>query len=46
MSQVDFANELALCEKLLQIDGRNFHCWDYRRKVAKMAAISKKDEYE
>ncbi|CAG9535830.1 unnamed protein product [Cercopithifilaria johnstoni] len=40
----NIAEELTACEKFLDIDGRNFHCWDYRREVAKFGAHSAEEE--
>lgn len=37
-------NEIKLCEKALSIDGRNFHVWDHRRSVAKLANLTDEDE--
>lgn len=43
----NFKEELAFCEKsLLDFDCRNFHCWDYRRDVAKMAGLDEQEEME
>ncbi|KAH7725444.1 Protein M57.2 [Aphelenchoides avenae] len=36
--------ELGLCEKALMMDCRNFHCWDHRRSVAKLAKLTDEDE--
>jgi len=37
MSSPPWTNELALCDKFLSMDERNFHCWDYRQIAAKRA---------
>lgn len=36
--------ELKLCSKLLQLDARNFHCWQYRRLVAARAQCTPAEE--
>ncbi|CAD6190675.1 unnamed protein product [Caenorhabditis auriculariae] len=38
--------ELALCEKALKLDCRNFHVWDHRRIVARMAQRTADEEIE
>ncbi|EGT43497.1 hypothetical protein CAEBREN_12045 [Caenorhabditis brenneri] len=42
----DLAKELVLCEKALGMDCRNFHCWDHRRIVARMAKRTEEQELE
>uniref|UniRef100_A0A8R1I144 Geranylgeranyl transferase type-2 subunit alpha n=2 Tax=Caenorhabditis japonica TaxID=281687 RepID=A0A8R1I144_CAEJA len=42
----DYVKELALCEKALQMDCRNFHCWDHRRTVSRMAKRTEEQELE
>lgn len=37
-------NEIDLCDKALSFDGRNFHVWDHRRSIAKLAKLTDEDE--
>lgn len=41
---VDYKKELELCKEFLRQDQRNFHCWNYRRKVVAIANIPAEDE--
>ena len=29
-------NEMKLCSKMLMMDERNFHCWNYRNQMANL----------
>ncbi|KAK6112106.1 Protein prenyltransferase alpha subunit repeat family protein [Brugia pahangi] len=44
LSNPDIAEELAACEKFLKLDDRNFHCWDYRREIARFGSHSAEEE--
>lgn len=40
----DLDKELELCKMALQADCRNFHCWDHRRLVVKLANLTPEEE--
>ncbi|KAF4316505.1 hypothetical protein BBO99_00008660 [Phytophthora kernoviae] len=40
----DLKKEIGLCDKLLDLDERNFHCWNYRRHVCKLTEITEEDQ--
>jgi len=46
MDACDWIRELGLCTQLLAKDDRNFHCWNYRRYVAKNASVSLSKEFD
>jgi len=45
-AKVDWPRELKLCGKLLALDERNFHCWNYRRYASKQANSTLKEEFD
>ncbi|XP_029095214.1 geranylgeranyl transferase type-2 subunit alpha isoform X1 [Monodon monoceros] len=44
LPEANWAQELELCARFLEVDERNFHCWDYRRFVAAQAAVPPAEE--
>ncbi|KAL4145767.1 hypothetical protein PRNP1_011643 [Phytophthora ramorum] len=40
----DLKKEIGLCDRLLELDERNFHCWNYRRHVCKLAGVAEEDQ--
>jgi len=43
---INWKHELYLCNKLLSLDARNFHCWSYRRFVDHHGKIPHKEEFD
>lgn len=46
LPEPDWSREMKLCTKYLQLDERNFHCWDYRRTIALRSQVPDLSEYE
>ena len=44
--KIDIAKELHLIHRLLDLDSRNFHCWNYRAFLAHLYALSLPEELE
>ncbi|KAG8455374.1 hypothetical protein GDO86_001535 [Hymenochirus boettgeri] len=42
----DWVRELSLCNRFLEIDERNFHCWDYRRFVTRSSSVPVSEELD
>lgn len=46
MDNPDLQGELDLCSEALNYDSRNFHSWNYRKEIVKLAKISLEKEIE
>ncbi|CAM0883411.1 unnamed protein product [Alopecurus aequalis] len=44
LTAVDSKREFGLLDKLLKVDARNFHGWNYRRFLAKFTGVPEEDE--
>ncbi|OEL17954.1 Geranylgeranyl transferase type-2 subunit alpha 1 [Dichanthelium oligosanthes] len=44
LAPVDFKRELGLLDKLLKVDARNFHGWNYRRFLARFMGVPDEEE--
>uniref|UniRef100_A0ACD5ZEN0 Uncharacterized protein n=2 Tax=Avena sativa TaxID=4498 RepID=A0ACD5ZEN0_AVESA len=44
LTPVDSKREFGLLDKLLKVDARNFHGWNYRRFLAKFTGVPEEDE--
>ncbi|XP_069128130.1 geranylgeranyl transferase type-2 subunit alpha-like isoform X3 [Argopecten irradians] len=42
----DWVRELQLCNAFLNLDERNFHCWDYRRHVVLCSNVNLEEELQ
>jgi len=45
-NQCDWKRELELCNKFLDFDCRNFHCWNYRRYVSQQGNVLTLDDFK
>ena len=46
MSTPNWLRERKLCDKFLEYDERNFHCWDYRRFIIEHSDITTQQEFD
>uniref|UniRef100_A0A0E0AD94 Geranylgeranyl transferase type-2 subunit alpha n=1 Tax=Oryza glumipatula TaxID=40148 RepID=A0A0E0AD94_9ORYZ len=44
LAPVDFKREFGLLDKLLKVDARNFHGWNYRRFLARFMGVPEEEE--
>jgi len=44
MDSPDWPREIGLCNKFLQLDERNFHCWDYRKMAVSKIGLNPEQE--